>query len=234
MMNEQSKAQIDVVYDDQADLVMDIFSPGPYVEATVIFLYGGFWSDYEKSVFSYLAMGPVLNNMRVIIPTLPKCPEVTIPEINNSFQKCLRSVCRRFTGDILLVGQQSGAHSIGRSIIKDELSESILDRIKHVMLISPIVDLKPLLYTNKRDELKLTEEIANSETLTDLDLADKMKVTIWVGADERPIYLEQAQQLATAWRCGWIKSINQHHLDIADGLGKNTSKLMNTLLAYRF
>jgi hypothetical protein len=102
------------------------------------------------------------------------------------------------------------------------------------MLISPIVDLKPLLYTNKRDELKLTEEIANSETLTDLDLADKMKVTIWVGADERPIYLEQAQQLATAWRCGWIKSINQHHLDIADGLGKNTSKLMNTLLAYRF
>ena len=101
------------------------------------------------------------------------------------------------------------------------------------MLLSPISDLKPLLYTDKKDELHLTEEVANSESLSSLDLADKMNVTIWVGADERPIY-EQAQELATAWRCSWVKSKNRHHLDIADGLGKNTSQLMNTLMAYRF
>ena len=234
MMSDQSKSQIDVVYDEETNLSMDVFSPGPYVEATVVFLYGGFWTDYEKSIFSYLAMGPVLNNMRVIIPTLPKCPDVTIPEINKSFHRCLRVVCRRFTGDILLVGQQSGAHVIGRSIIKGELPKPILDRIKHVMLLSPIADLKPLLYTDKKDELHLTEEVADAETLSSLDLAEKMNVTIWVGADERPIYLEQAQQLATAWRCSWVKSRNRHHLDIADGLGKNTSQLMNTLLAYKF
>ena len=234
MMSEQSKAQIDVVYDEDTNLLMDVFSPGPYVEATVVFVHGGFWTDYEKSVFSYLAMGPVLNNMRVIIPALPKCPDVNIPEINKSFLKCLRVVCRRFTGDILLVGQQSGAHVVGRSIIKDELTDTILERIKHVMLLSPISDLKPLLYTNKKEDLHLTEEVATAETLSNLNLSDKMKVTIWVGADERPIYLEQAQQLATAWKCSWVKSKNRHHLDIADGLGKNTSKLMNTLMAYRF
>ena len=143
-------------------------------------------------------------------------------------------MCRRFTGDILLVGQQSGAHIVGRSIIKDELSDTILERIKHVMMLSPISDLKPLLYTNKKEDLHLTEELATAETLSNLNLSEKMKVTIWVGADERPIYLEQAQQLATAWKCSWVKSKNRHHLDIADGLGKNTSKLMNTLMAYRF
>jgi len=233
MMGEQSKAQIDVAYDEETNLLMDVFSPGPYVEATVIFLYGGFWADYEKSLFSYLAMGPVLNNMRVIIPTLPKCPDATIPEINKAFVKFLKLVCRRFSGDILLVGQQSGAHVIGRSIIENELSETIAERIKHVLLISPITDLKPLLYTDKKNDLLLTDEIANSETLPDLNLAENMKVTIWVGADERPIYLEQAQQLATVWRCGWVKSMNRHHLDIADDLGKNSSQLMNTLLAYR-
>ena len=204
MMNEQSKAQIDVVYDEDKKLSMDVFSPGPYVEATVIFIYGGFWTDYEKSIFSYLAMGPVLNNMRVIIPTLPKCPEATIPDINKSFLKCLKVVCRRFTGDILLIGQQSGAHIVGRSITKDELSDTIIERIKHVMLVSPISDLKPLLYTNKREELHLTEEIADSETLSNLVLANNVNVTIWVGADERPIYLEQAQQLATAWKCSGL------------------------------
>ena len=129
-------------------------------------------------------------------------------------------MCRRFTGDILLVGQQSGAHIVGRSIIKDELSDTILERIKHVMMLSPISDLKPLLYTNKKEDLHLTEEVATAETLSNLNLSDKMKVTIWVGADERPIYLEQAQQLATAWKCSWVKSKNRHHLDIADGWGK--------------
>ena len=91
-----------------------------------------------------------------------------------------------------------------------------------------------MLYTNKKEDLHLTEEIATAETLSNLNLSDNMKVTIWVGADERPIYLEQAQELATAWKCSWVKSKNRHHLDIADGLGKNTSKLMNTLMAYRF
>ena len=131
-------------------------------------------------------------------------------------------------------GRYNYSHVIGRSISKGELPKPILDRIKHVMLLSPIADLKPLLYTDKKDELHLTEEVADAETLSSLDLAEKMNVTIWVGADERPIYLEQAQQLATAWRCSWVKSRNRHHLDIADGLGKNTSQLMNTLLAYKF
>ena len=234
MMSEQSRAQIDVVYDEESNLLMDVFSPGPYVEATVVFVHGGFWSEYEKSMFSYLGMGSVLNNMRFIIPELPKCPDVSIPEINKTFYKCLQIICRRFSGDVLLVGQQSGAHVVGRSIVKDELSQAIVERIKHVMLISPISDLKPLLYTNKKDNLLLTEEIANSETLTNLELEDKIKVTVWVGSDERPIYLEQAQQLATAWRCSWVKSKNKHHMDITDGLGKNSSKLMNTLMAYRF
>ena len=118
-------------------------------------------------------------------------------------------------------------------ITKDELSQSILERIKHAMLVSPISDLTPVLYPQKREEVHLTEDIANSETLSNLDLAKNVNVTIWVGADERPIYLEQAQQLATAWNCAWVKSKNRHHLDIVDGLGKNTSKFMNTLMAYR-
>ena len=39
MMSDQSKSQIDVVYDEETNLSMDVFSPGPYVEATVIFLH---------------------------------------------------------------------------------------------------------------------------------------------------------------------------------------------------
>ena len=39
-----------------------------------------------------------------------------------------------------------------------------------------------------RDNLHLTEEIATAETLYNLDLSDKVKVTIWVGADEANLF----------------------------------------------
>ena len=59
-MLEQSKAEIDFEYSDNEDCKMDIFNPGPYAKANMIFLHGGFWTDYKKSYFSHLAMGPVL------------------------------------------------------------------------------------------------------------------------------------------------------------------------------
>ena len=47
MMSDQSKSQIDVIYDEETNLSMDVFSPGPYVEATVIFLYGGLYGQQK-------------------------------------------------------------------------------------------------------------------------------------------------------------------------------------------
>ncbi len=159
-MLEQSKAEIDFEYSHNKNCKMDIFNPGPYAKASMIFLHGGFWTDYNKSYFSHLAMGPVLNDIRVVIPDLPKCPDFTIPEIGNEFVKCLKTVSRRFKGDIILVGHQSGAQFAGKMACKDVLPEEIMSRINTVMAISPISDLRPLVFTRRKDDLHLTEEIA--------------------------------------------------------------------------
>ena len=107
-MLEQSKAELDFSYSENEVCKMDIFTPGPYAKASMIFVHRGFWTDYNKSYFSHLAMGSVLNDVRVIIPDFPKCPEVTIPEIGAELVQCVKSVSRRFKGDIILVGHQSG------------------------------------------------------------------------------------------------------------------------------
>ena len=49
IMLDQSKAEIDFMYSDNEDCKMDIFTPGPYTKASMIFLHGGFWTDYDKS-----------------------------------------------------------------------------------------------------------------------------------------------------------------------------------------
>ena len=75
------------------------------------------------------------------------------------------------------------------------------------------------------------EEIAENESLVDQELSENIPVTIWVGTDEREIYLEQAKQLASKWGCPWFKSKNRHHFDIIDGLETKSTQLMNVLLS---
>ena len=70
------------------------------------------------------------------------------------------------------------------------LPEEIMSRINTVMAISPISDLRPLVFTRRKDDLHLTEEIAENESLVDQELSENIPVTIWVGTDEREIYQE--------------------------------------------
>ncbi len=231
LMLGQSKAELDFSYSENEVCKMDIFTPGPYAKANMIYVHGGFWTDYDKSYFSHLAMGSVLNDIRVVVPDLPKCPDLTIPEITSELLKCVNVVSRRFRGDIILVGHQSGGYLASRMVCKGALSEEILLRINHVMAISPISDLRPLIFTKRKDDLNLTEEIAEFESLVDLELYEKIPVTIWVGSDERAIYKEQAKELASKWNCPWFQSKDKHHFDIIDGLETKSSKLMNVLLS---
>ena len=130
-----------------------------------------------------------------------------------------------------MVGHQSGGYLASRMVCKGALAEDILQRINHVMAISPISDLRPLIFTRRKDDLNLTEEIAENESLVDHELSGNIPVTIWVGTDEREIYQEQAKQLASKWGCQWFKSKNRHHFDIIDGLETKSTQLMSVLMS---
>ena len=130
-----------------------------------------------------------------------------------------------------MVGHQSGGQLVAKMACRGVLSEEILSRINHIMAISPISDLRPLIFTKRKDDLNLTERIAESESLVDQELSENIPVTIWVGSEEREIYKEQAKQLASKWGCPWFQSTDKHHFDIIDGLETKSSKLMSVLLS---
>ena len=77
--------------------------------------------------------------------------------------------------------------------------------------------------------LALSEDIATQESSALLELEEDMTVTVWVGSDEQPIYLQQAELLAARWDCFFVKSKHRNHLDILDGLESETSRLLARL-----
>ena len=56
-------------------------------------------------------------------------------------------------------------------------------------------------------------------------------VTVWVGADERPAFLDQARWLAEAWECEAVIAPGQHHFAVIEPLEQADSPLTGAVFA---
>ncbi|MDA9186046.1 alpha/beta hydrolase [Planktomarina sp.] len=222
-------ARLDVKYGPSARNTMDVFTPSSPVRANLIFLHSGSWFKSDKSLWSHLAQGSLQNDVRVIIPNYTLCPNASIPEITQQIKNCVEAVAAEFSGPVIIAGHQSGGHLAARMACAGVLNASTSVRLSHVLPISPICDLTPLIYTSMNKQLHLTEEIAALESPTILDLEEDTTVTVWVGSDERPVYIEQAKLLASRWDCYFVSSKNRNHYDVIDGMEIQTSKLLGRL-----
>jgi len=59
---------------------------------------------------------------------------------------------------------------------------------------------------------------------------DTLRAHVWVGANERPAFLEQAQLLATNWQSSLTIEPGKHHFDIISGLENPESELLEAML----
>jgi outer membrane protein TolC len=51
-----------------------------------------------------------------------------------------------------------------------------------------------------------------------LALRAGVQAHVWVGGQERPLFLWQARLLSERWGCGWSVEPGRHHFDVIDGL----------------
>ena len=78
-------------------------------------------------------------------------------------------------------------------------------------------------------DLRLDMDEATSESPA-LREAPDVPVTVWVGAEERPSFLDQARWLAEAWNAEHRIAPGRHHFDVLDELREPDSPLVNAIL----
>ena len=61
--------------------------------------------------------------------------------------------------------------------------------------------------------------------------APEVPVTVWVGAEERPVFLDQARWLAEAWGAAERVAPGRHHFDVIDDLCHSDSPMIRALFA---
>lgn len=216
-----AQAVLDQPYGSGAREVFDLFLPLGAAKGVVIFVHGGYWLRFDKSYWSHLAAGPLAQSWAVAMPSYDLCPTVRIGQITDQIGQAIRVIGDRVPGPIRLAGHSAGGQLVAM--------HADADRVAYCLPISPVADLAPLMRTSMNADLRIDKAEAQAQSPVHLP-PPNTPVTAWVGADERPVFVEQARALADAWQSGLVIDPGKHHFDVIDGLAQSDSPITRCLL----
>jgi acetyl esterase/lipase len=241
------QAELDITYGQSTRSCLDLFLPDKAPRGLLIFVHGGYWLKFDKSYWSHLAAGPLHHGWAVAMPSYDLCPEVTIAQITRQIVQAIICAAGRVDGGLVLSGHSAGGHLVARMLAPGMLPNAVMQRVQRAVPISPVADLRPLLQTAMNAQFGMDAAQAAAESPV-LQQAPKLPVTVWVGAEERPVFLDQARWLVEAWQTdperpdperpdleqtdvGHVVSPGQHHFNVIEDMAHAQSALTTALLA---
>jgi acetyl esterase/lipase len=209
-------------------MAFDLMHPQGGAEGTMIFVHGGYWLRSDRSDWSQFGAGALGRGWAVAMPSYDLCPDVRIAGITQQIAQAVMAVAGMTEGPLSLAGHSAGGHLVARMLAPGMLPQAVRARLVHVVPISPLSDLEPLLRTAMNDAFGMDAAMAQAESPRRQPPPDR-PVTVWVGADERPALLDQARWLAQAWGCDHVVTEAEHHFNVIDALCDPASDLIARL-----
>lgn len=231
------RAKFDIAYGDKPRNRLDLFLPKAAPKGLVVFVHGGYWMALDKSFWSHLAAGPVANGYAVAMPSYTLCPEIRIAGIVKEIGGAVSKAAEMVDGPLMLTGHSAGGHLVSRMIAAGSpLAPEVQARIRHVVSISGLHDLRPLINTGMNGTLRIDEAEALAESPALLRPVENARITCWVGGGERAEFLRQNALLANIWTglgatTSAVVEPDRHHFNIIDGLADANHQLTRTLLS---
>lgn len=228
-----ARARLAIAYGDDPREAYDLFLPEGVPEGLVVFVHGGYWHLFDRADWSGFAAGPVARGWAVAMPSYPLAPAARIRDITRAVAGAVRHAAGAVAGPLVLTGHSAGGHLVLRMGSADAaLPEAVAARLRRIVAISPLADLRPLLRTRLNATLRLTPAEAAAESPLLVPCRPGIETLVWVGAEERPAFLDQARALAESWDGARLHiAPGRHHFDVIDPLAEPASALVDRLLA---
>lgn len=231
------RARLDLAYGERPRNRFDLFLPDAAPKGLVVFIHGGYWMAFDKSAWSHLAAGAIDSGYAVAMPSYTLCPEARIADIGREVGAAIEIAARLVQGPIMLTGHSAGGHLASRMICADApLPGPVQNRIRNVVSISGLHDLRPLMKARMNETLRLDEAEAVAESPALLRPMENARLTCWVGGGERGEFLRQNALLANIWTglgaaTACVVEPDRHHYSVIDGLADAGHALTRTLLS---
>ena len=223
------RARLNASYGAHEREKLDLFHPAGRPQGLVVFVHGGYWHKFDRSYWSHFARGCTARGFAVAIPSYPLAPEARISQITRSVARAIETAATYVQGPIHLTGHSAGGHLVARMLCRDvAMPDGVRRMFASVTPISPLSDLRPFLETTMNGVLNLDEAEAFAESPVSHEPL-RIPLTTWVGAEERPAFLDQARWLSETWKCGMRIAPGRHHFDILDDLEHPDSPLVRSI-----
>jgi arylformamidase len=217
--------------------VIDLFDAGLGAPLAV-FIHGGWWRNFEPSLFSHLAAGLNAHGIAVAMPGYNLCPQVRIADIVDEMRRALITLWRRYGQRMLVLGHSAGGHLTAVLLATDwpALDDAMpADMVAAGYAISGVYDLAPLVGVSVNQDLRL-----------DIDGAREMSPLLWpaprgrmldavVGARESNEFLRQSRVITDVWgNAGVVTRYEEiagaDHFTVLDPLTDPSSAMVARLL----
>lgn len=232
--------ECDIPYGTDPRERYDLFRPDAEKFVTpkglFVFVHGGYWQRTDKSFWSFLASGPLQAGWAVAMPSYVLCPDASVASIEKMISKAIIHAAGVIDGPLILAGHSAGGHLVQLMMSEDTLlTLPVQQRLQHILSISGIADLRPLLKTRLNDALQLDtpSAIAASPIFKTPNIA--VPLTAWVGAGERAEFIRQNALIANVWRglgarTRVVEEPDRHHFDVIEGLCNESSPMLQAIL----
>jgi arylformamidase len=236
-LSAEGRAKLNLVYGQGERNRFDLFLPEGTPKGLVVFVHGGYWQALDKSYWSHLAAGSIDNGYAVAMPSYTLCPEARVGDIVREIGAAIADAAGDIDGAIHLTGHSAGGHLVARMVAATSpLPADIRARVKTVVSISGVHDLRPLILTGLNNNLRLTAEEAAAESPALMTPGDNTRLFCWVGGNERAEFIRQNALLASLWlglgaETGTYVEPDRHHFNVIDGLADARHPLTLTLIS---
>ncbi len=198
---EAARSELDIAYGAKPRNRLDLFHAAEGGNGPIIvFIHGGYWRSFDKSVFSHMAAGANANGLAVVVPSYTLCPEASIADIIDELRQCLLFLHRQYRRPLVVAGHSAGGHLAACMAATGWTHYGApADMIHSGFSISGIFDMRPLMATPFNDDLKLDAVSAQVTSPLFWPVPHKLPFDSWVGAEESFEFRRQARSLAAAW-----------------------------------
>lgn len=224
-----ARARTGLRYGGGARQSIDLFVPEGKAAGLMVFIHGGYWMAFDPSSWSHLAAGALARGWAVAMPGYTLAPEARIAAMADEVEAAIALAAGLVEGPIVVTGHSAGGHLSARMACADR-APGWAGRLRRVVPISPLADLRPLMQTAMNATLHLDAAEAAAESPALQECRAGVDSVVWVGGQERPAFLWQARTLSESWACRWHVAPGKHHFDVIDDLADPGSLLVRTLL----
>ncbi len=211
------RARLGIAYGAGEREWLDLFLPAGAPRGLMVFVHGGYWRAFGPRDWSGFAAGGVARGWAVALPGYTLAPQARIAGITRQIAAAVARAAAEVAGPVALTGHSAGGHLAARMACTD-VALPVADRLVRVVPVSPLGDLRPLLNLALNADFRLDAAEAEAESPALRSPRPGLPVHVWVGADERPAFVEQARTLAAAWGAALTVAPGRHHFDVIDPL----------------